>query len=142
MTRVAGPAGLGHLGEMPPAFTLGHIIGPVAVATVLNVFVFALFWRWERTEVRTGTPPWPFWVALPLYLLPIGAFTYFTLGQPITTPSQVFAGAIGGEMFGGCLVYGLLNAFLWSRGQPIRERLFPMAICGGLFAFMAAAVFS
>lgn len=126
---------------MPPAFTLGHIIGPVAVATVLNVLVFAMVWRWNRVELRTGTPTWQVWVAIPLYGLPLFAFLVWTGERPITTAVQVFGAAMVGEIAGGVLVYGLLNAFLWTRGQPIGGRLIPMAISGGLFVFIAATVF-
>lgn len=41
------------------AMTLAALLPPVATATVLNCFLFALAWRGDRTELRTGRTPWP-----------------------------------------------------------------------------------
>ena len=126
---------------MPPAFTLGHILGPVAVATVLNVLAFAMLWQDNRTEMQTGVLPVRFWIVLLGYGVPLLIFALSMGGRSITTTMQLFGAAMGGEAMGAGLVYGLLNAFVWSRGQPMRDRLAPMIGCSAFFAGMAWTLF-
>ena len=126
---------------MPPAFTLGHILGPVAVATVLNVFAFAMLWQDNRTEMQTGALPVRFWVVLLGYGVPLLIFALSMGGRPITTTMQIFGSVMVGETMGAVITYGLLNAFLWSRGQPMRARLAPMIGCSALFVGMVWTLF-
>lgn len=47
-----GPAGL-HLERMDAALTLAKLIGPIAAATILNVFLFALAWCGHQPDRPT-----------------------------------------------------------------------------------------
>ncbi|MCJ2016859.1 hypothetical protein MKK84_05355 [Methylobacterium sp. E-065] len=47
-----------HLELMDAGLTLAKLIGPIAAATILNVFLFAGAWRGHQTEMRIGKDPW------------------------------------------------------------------------------------
>ena len=125
--------------RMTAGLTLAKLIGPIAAATILNVFWFAFIWRGHQHERRQGKMPWQHDLALGAYIAAAGAALYLTRAKPLTTGLDA---AFASELLGAVIVYGLLWGFVFTRGQPLRERAFP--ICGSLFlaGVMIAATFA
>jgi hypothetical protein len=103
--------------------TFDTLFAPIAAATILNVFLFAMAWRGHQIEGRDGKEPWQLVVGALAYLLALGGFLYLKIGQPLETPLDVFGTALAGEAMGAAIVFGLINAFIRLRGRPNRERI-------------------
>lgn len=118
--------------------TAATLAPPIAVATILNVFLFAAAWRGTQIERATGKDPWWLGLGIFLYAVLIGSYMYFTRGQPLTGYLDYFLAAIVGQSVGGVAVYSILNALYFSRGQPRANRasvfLFAAFITGLMFA--------
>lgn len=127
---------------MDAGLTLGKLIGPIAAATILNAFWFAFIWRGHQHERRQGKMPWQHDLALGAYIAAAGAALYLTKSKPLTTGLDIFGAAFASELLGAVIVYGLLWGFVFTRGQPLRERLFPMGCSLMLAAGMLAATFA
>ena len=55
---------------------------------------------------------------------------------------DLFGGAIAGEAMGAVIVYGILNALVFTRGQPWRDRAFPVLLAGFLCALILSGLFA
>lgn len=121
--------------------TTAALLSPIAAATVLNCFLFALAWRGDRTELRTGKTPWPLVLGIITYCAAVGGFLYFSGGAPLLTGFDRFMAALAGEALGALIMYALLYAFVHSRGQPWRDRAFPILGAVFLSGVMFAALF-
>lgn len=103
--------------------TTETIFSPIAAATILNVFLFALMWRGYQIERQHGAPPWPMMAGLVAYCVCIGGFFYLKMDRPLTSPMEVFGIAMAAEAMGAVIVFGLVNAFVRLRNRPNRERI-------------------
>lgn len=121
---------------------LSALIPPIAAATIVNVFLFAASWRAHQVELRTGKTPWPLQIGFIAYALCLGGFVYLTGDTPLRGGFSLLMAALAAQAGGGVIVYALLHAFLFSRGQRRRERAFAMGLAlmltGGMFAALFA----
>lgn len=121
--------------------TLGTLLPPIAIATVLNAFLFAGAWRATQTEKRTGQAPWYLTLGLAVYAAALGGFAYLSRGRTLSAGFDLFAAAMAGEAFGIVIVWALLNGFMFSRGYPKRQRFLAIGMALALLAGMTAAAF-
>jgi hypothetical protein len=63
--------------------TLTTLYPPIAAATILNVFLFALAWKGTQIEKREGESPWSLVLGMLAYLGALAAFIYFSLHRPL-----------------------------------------------------------
>ena len=117
-------------------------MAPIAAATVLNVFLFAWMWRADKAEIRTGKIPWYLSAILISYFAFSGLFMYQSAKYPAGGFPSIFGIALIGEAMGAAITYGLIYAFVTSRGKPFKDRAFAMAASLGLLAVMIGATFS
>lgn len=59
------------------------------------------------------------------------AFAIFSANRPLTTNADIFGAAVVAEAWAGLVIYALLNAFIFQRGQPLRTR--GPAMAGAVF---------
>ncbi|MCJ2101989.1 hypothetical protein [Methylobacterium sp. E-046] len=111
---------------MDAGLTLAKLIGPIAAATIVTVFWFALMWRGHRTEKARGKPTWQYEVGLFGYIAAVTLFAYLRLGSASTSGLDLFGTALAAEGLGIGVAYTLLHAFVQSRGRPWSERAFPV----------------
>ncbi len=118
--------------------TATALLPPIAAATVLNCFLFALAWRGNQAEHRTGETSWLLGAIIMGYSLALGGFFYLHRDAPLLTGFERFMAAVAAECFGGLVVFALLHAFVQTRGQPWRDRAFPifvsLMLTGGIIA--------
>ncbi len=115
---------------------------PVAAATILNVFLFALAWRATQEEKRRGEAPWSLTIGLLAYAVSLCAYGYSALGRPLAGAVDYFAVTLIGEALGASVVYALLHAFVLTRSQPIKNRAFPMILAVLMLGAMFASLVS
>lgn len=111
---------------MDASLTLSQFLGPIAAATIVTVFWFALMWQGHRAEKLRGKPTWQYEAGLFGYMIALGIFAYLRLGQAGTGGLDLFGTALVGEGLGISIAYTLLHAFVQSRGRPWSERAFPV----------------
>ena len=122
--------------------TLTTLYPPIAAATILNVFLFALAWKGTQIEKREGEPPWSLVLGMLAYLGALAAFIYFSRHRPLAGGFDLFMVALGAQAMGGAIVYALLHAFIFSRGQRKADRAFAMVAAVFLAGIMVAGVFA
>ena len=125
---------------MDAGLTLAKLIGPIAVATILNVFLFAGLWRGHQRERREGKLPNAYWGALVAYMAAIGLYAYLHGERAISSGVDLFAAATASEAMGALVTYGLVYSFVLSRGRPWSERAVPMFFAVILTAGMIGAI--
>jgi hypothetical protein len=116
--------------------TLLQLYPAIALATVVNVFLFVGAWRGHKIELQTGEPPWWMYVGGLAYLGTLGTFFYLNRQAPLATYFDFFMAALLGEAMGVLGVFGILNFFFLSRDKAKSERVvafFQMIILVGLF---------
>lgn len=103
---------------------LTSLLPPIAAATVLNVFLFALAWRGHQAERRSGRFPRLVFVPLVAYGGAI-AIGLWLLGRSpaLTSYPEIFVAAAGSQMFGAGVVFAILNALFFTRGQAAEHRV-------------------
>lgn len=114
---------------------LTRLVAPVAAATVLNLFLFAMLWRAHQQERRDGKGPWYLFPGLMAYAIPSAAFLYFYLDKPVTTYGEIFMAAVVGEALGIACVWSILNAVYFQRGQATEHR-FSAFVGAGVMALI------
>jgi hypothetical protein len=146
--QAAGPPMLAaktrDLGEMRAdgsRITLTTLYPPIAAATIINVFLFALMWRGSQIEKRTGKPPWPMILGLLAYGGSLACFFYVRNSHPLQDWPDLFGAALIGEAMGVVVTFGILNAFIFSRGQKKAERAAAFAGAVFLTGLMFAGLF-
>ena len=128
---------------MDAGLTLAKLIGPIAAATVITAFWFAAMWRGHQLERNGGSLPLSYQAAFFGYLAVAGLIFYLTRDRPLVTGLDLFGAALVSEGLGIVITYGLVHAFVLSRGQPWSERATPMffaiLLTGGMFAAVLMA---
>lgn len=123
--------------------TVAALLPPIAAATILNCFLFALAWRSDRAERQTGKASWRLVLGAVAYCAIVGGFLYVNRSAVLVTGFDRFMVALAAEALGAAIVSALLQAFVQSRGRPWRERAFPIAaslmLAGGMFAALFQA---
>lgn len=100
---------------------------PVAAATVLNVFLFALVWRGHKIERASGTNPKLIFAGLLAYGAAVAVALWVLIRTPtLTSYGEIFVSAVGAEMAGGIIVFAILNALFFTRGQGAENRAGPL----------------
>jgi hypothetical protein len=118
MKRAAQRSAPMNVAELYPA---------IALATMINVFLFALAWRGHKIEQETGNAPWWMYVEIIAYGGAMLVFLYFKHKVPIVAYFDLVLTAMFGELMGVGGVYGILNFFYLSRGLNRVERFFAFA---------------
>lgn len=116
---------------------LKALIAPIAAATIVTAFWFAAMWRGYQIERGGQKLPAQYQAALFGYIGALGLITYLRADTPLSKGLDVFVAALAGEGLGIIVTFALVQIFVFGRGQPWRERLFP--IFGTLF--LAGLVF-
>lgn len=118
--------------------TIEQLVGPAAAATIVNAVWFAVIWRGHQHERRQGKMPWQFDLALGGYIAANGLALYLSMHRPLASGLDLFSALFVSESAGVVITYGLVHAFVLTRGQPWRERAFPIGLAvmltGGMFA--------
>lgn len=118
-----------------------QLLPPIALATIVNVFLFALAWKQHQAELRTGKYSWPLLVGTTLYGSSIGAFLYLRMDKPVGSHLDHFMMALVAEAMGALVTYGLLNALVLTKGKLIGDRVFYLVASLGLLALLIGAAF-
>jgi hypothetical protein len=121
--------------------TLTQLNPPIVAATVLNVFLFAAAWRAGQIEGKAGHAPWWLFPGMVLYGLPLLVGLYLIGDTPVATYPKVFAAAAASEALAVGVVYAILNAFLFTRGQPVEHRAGPFVAATFFVALLIATAF-
>lgn len=117
--------------------TVTQLYPAIALATMVNIFVFAWAWRGHKIEQQTGQPPCWMYVGGIAYGGGMAAFLYFRHNAPLSTYLDYVLVALIGEAMGALGVYGIVNFFYLSRGLNGAERAFAftqMVFFVGLFS--------
>ena len=120
--------------------TLAQFIPPIALATVVNVFLFAWAWQGHRAEKREGKPPKRYEAAVVAYLAAVGLFAYARLARPSGGWLDMLGVAFIAEAMGAGITFALFYAFLLTRGRAWRDRAFPMAAAVFFVGLMIAGL--
>ncbi|WP_133123559.1 hypothetical protein [Methylobacterium frigidaeris] len=128
---------------MQPITTVpvGSLLGPIAAATVLNLFLFAWIWRADKIEIRGGNSPWWAGVIFLSYFAFIFLFAYYLSAYPARNLASIFWAALIAEAIGGAVTYGLVYSFIISRTKPFRDRIFAMVVSLAVLAAVIGATF-
>lgn len=121
---------------------LTSLLPPIAAATVLNAFLFALAWRAVKRERDSGRQSSLLSFGLMIYgALSMGGL-YIIRGQSLAAYTEVFFVAAVGEALGGGIVYATLSAFVFMRGQNIEHRVVPIFAAIFLIGILVAVALS
>ncbi|WHQ70513.1 hypothetical protein [Methylorubrum extorquens] len=121
---------------------LTSLLPPIAAATVLNAFLFALAWRAAQKERGSGRQSWLLSSGLMLYgVLSLCGF-YIIREQSLESYTEVFFVAAVGEALGGGIAYAILDAFVFMRGQNIEHRVVPIFAAIFLTGILVAVALS
>lgn len=127
---------------MGATLTLGKLIGPIATATIVTAFWFAVMWRGHQMERGGGKLPRRYELAFFAYLAVIGLNLYALRSAKITTGLELFGAALVGEGMGIVVTFAVVQTFILSRGQPWRDRAFPVVATLFLVFLVGGAVFA
>lgn len=121
--------------------TLTQLMPPIVAATVLNVFLFAAAWRADQIERATGREPRWLFPGLMLYGLPLLAGFYLIGDTPVATYPKIFFAAVASEALAACVVFAILNAFLFTRGQGVENRAGPIFLAALMAVVLIGSAF-
>jgi glucan phosphoethanolaminetransferase (alkaline phosphatase superfamily) len=126
---------------MDSPLTITSLYPPIALATVINAFAFALMWRGHKAELRAGEPPGWFILFLLAYIGTLGAFAYFKRDAPLTSGRDYFMVAMIGEAFGILVTFGIIRALYYTRGMKTAEVIGAYLVAGVLLALLLGVTF-
>ena len=118
------------------------LVPPIAIATVLNVGLFAGMWREYQAERRHGTPSWRGPLGGMCYGGAILLFLYLRGFDHPPTQLDLFAFAVLGEAAGVVVVCTILNALVFTRGRPRGERVSAFVQSGVAVCFLIVGLFA